>query len=196
MRQQSLAIYRSHLFFFFLNPQLLREGRLEDRIQTRTGQLVSLHLLKRSSEVRGTRLTAASFFVFFLKVCSVFLQTVDFLKCSQLKINKMPSEEFQLTKEVVCRQLLKKVCQWLASYPHFLLYFPYSKKKCCLTLSKSFCNQFIDRNKNFSSAGSCCATSSTDSSIWANQGGGRLLVWSHGKKCSFLPASLTCSSEQ
>uniref|UniRef100_A0A4W6CEI7 Large ribosomal subunit protein bL9m n=1 Tax=Lates calcarifer TaxID=8187 RepID=A0A4W6CEI7_LATCA len=44
-----------------------------------------------------------------LRVCSVFLQTVDFLKRSQLKINKMPSEEFQLTKEVVCRQLLKKL---------------------------------------------------------------------------------------
>ena len=42
------------------------------------------------------------FFVF-------FLQTVKFLKNSKLTINKMPSEEFQVTKEVVQRQLLKKV---------------------------------------------------------------------------------------
>lgn len=35
--------------------------------------------------------------------------TVELLKCSKLKINRMPSEEFQLNKEVVCRQFAKKL---------------------------------------------------------------------------------------
>uniref|UniRef100_A0A8D3C1C8 Large ribosomal subunit protein bL9m n=1 Tax=Scophthalmus maximus TaxID=52904 RepID=A0A8D3C1C8_SCOMX len=70
--KQSLAIYHHHHLFCHL--QLLKEGKPEDRVQTRTGQM-----------------------------------TVEFLKHSQLKINKMPSEEFKLTKEVVCRQFLKKL---------------------------------------------------------------------------------------
>lgn len=35
--------------------------------------------------------------------------TVELLKRSKLKINRMPSEEFQLNKEVVCRQFAKKL---------------------------------------------------------------------------------------
>ncbi|XP_040908591.1 39S ribosomal protein L9, mitochondrial [Toxotes jaculatrix] len=73
---QGLAVYPSpenkHMFAEEL--RLLREGRPEDRIQTRTGQL-----------------------------------TIEFLKRSKLEINKMPSEDFQLTKQVVCRQFLKKL---------------------------------------------------------------------------------------
>ncbi|XP_039977263.1 39S ribosomal protein L9, mitochondrial [Xiphias gladius] len=73
---QGLAVYPSpeNKQMFSEELRLLREGRPEDRIQTRTGQL-----------------------------------TVEFLKRSKLKINKMPSEEFQLTKEVICRQFLKKL---------------------------------------------------------------------------------------
>ncbi|XP_029370511.1 large ribosomal subunit protein bL9m [Echeneis naucrates] len=73
---QGLAVYPSpeNKAMFAEELRLLREGRPEDRIQTRTGQL-----------------------------------TVEFLKCSKLKINKMPSEEFKLTKEVICRQFLKKL---------------------------------------------------------------------------------------
>uniref|UniRef100_A0A3Q3XJD3 Large ribosomal subunit protein bL9m n=1 Tax=Mola mola TaxID=94237 RepID=A0A3Q3XJD3_MOLML len=37
------------------------------------------------------------------------LRTVEFLKRSKLKINKMPSDEFQLTQEVVCRQFRKRL---------------------------------------------------------------------------------------
>ncbi|CAK6949295.1 S ribosomal protein L9%2C mitochondrial [Scomber scombrus] len=72
---QGLAVYPSpeNKLMFAEELRLLREGRPEDRIQTRTGQL-----------------------------------TVAFIKRSELKINKMPSDEFKLTKEVVCRQLLKK----------------------------------------------------------------------------------------
>ena len=44
----------------------------------------------------------------------MYLQTVDLLKCSQLKINKWPSEEYTLTKEIACRQFARKV---------FLIYF-------------------------------------------------------------------------
>lgn len=36
-------------------------------------------------------------------------QTVEFLKRCKLNIGQMPSEDFQLTKEVVCRQFLKQV---------------------------------------------------------------------------------------
>ncbi|XP_062265888.1 39S ribosomal protein L9, mitochondrial [Platichthys flesus] len=73
---QALAVYSSpeNKQMFEEELRLLREGRPEDRIQTRTGQL-----------------------------------TIDFLKRSKLQIIKMPSEEFQLTKEVVCRQFLKKL---------------------------------------------------------------------------------------
>ncbi|XP_070702484.1 large ribosomal subunit protein bL9m [Pempheris klunzingeri] len=73
---QGLAVYPSpenkHIFAEEL--RLLREGRPEDRIQTRTGQM-----------------------------------TLEFLKRCTLKINKMPVEEFQVTKEVICRQFLKKL---------------------------------------------------------------------------------------
>ncbi|XP_023265624.1 39S ribosomal protein L9, mitochondrial [Seriola lalandi dorsalis] len=73
---EGLAVYPSqeNKAMFAEELRLLREGRPEDRIQTRTGQL-----------------------------------TVEFLKRSKLKINKMPSEEFQLTKESVCRQLFRKL---------------------------------------------------------------------------------------
>ncbi|XP_030596291.1 large ribosomal subunit protein bL9m [Archocentrus centrarchus] len=73
---QGLAVYPSpeNKQLFAEELRLLREGKPEERIQTRTGQL-----------------------------------TVELLKCSKLKINKMPPEEFQLNKEVVCRQFAKKL---------------------------------------------------------------------------------------
>ncbi|KAM7384398.1 hypothetical protein PAMA_011650 [Pampus argenteus] len=73
---QGLAVYPSpdNKLMFAEELRLLHEGRPEDRIQTRTGQL-----------------------------------TVEFLKRSSLKVSKMPSDEYKLTKEVVCRQLLKKL---------------------------------------------------------------------------------------
>ncbi|XP_054461755.1 39S ribosomal protein L9, mitochondrial [Anoplopoma fimbria] len=73
---QGLAVYPSpeNKQIFAEELRLLREGKPEERIQTRTGQL-----------------------------------TVEYLKRSKLNINKMPSEEFQLNKDVVCRQLQKKL---------------------------------------------------------------------------------------
>ncbi|XP_028453749.1 large ribosomal subunit protein bL9m isoform X2 [Perca flavescens] len=73
---QGLAVYPSpeNKQMFAEELRLLREGKPEERIQTRTGQL-----------------------------------TVELLKRSKLKIIKMPSDEFQLTKEVVCRQFQKKL---------------------------------------------------------------------------------------
>lgn len=73
---EGLAVYASpeNKQMFAEELRLLREGRLEDRVQTRTGQM-----------------------------------TVELLKGSKLKINKMPVDDFQLTKEVVCRQLLKNL---------------------------------------------------------------------------------------
>ncbi|XP_078146525.1 large ribosomal subunit protein bL9m isoform X2 [Centroberyx gerrardi] len=73
---QGLAVYPSpeNKQMFAEELRLLHEGRPEDRVQTRTGQL-----------------------------------TVEFLKRSELKIQKMPSVEYSLTKEIVCRQLLKKL---------------------------------------------------------------------------------------
>ncbi|XP_031151981.1 39S ribosomal protein L9, mitochondrial isoform X2 [Sander lucioperca] len=73
---QGLAVYPSpeNKQMFAEELRLLREGKPEERIQTRTGQL-----------------------------------TVELLKRSKLKIFKMPSDEFQLTKEVVCRQFQKKL---------------------------------------------------------------------------------------
>lgn len=38
-------------------------------------------------------------------------QTVKFLQSLTLKIGKAPSDEFRLSKEVVCRHLQKKVCE-------------------------------------------------------------------------------------
>ncbi|XP_075995756.1 large ribosomal subunit protein bL9m [Genypterus blacodes] len=72
---QGLAVYPSpdNKQIFAEELRLLREGKPEDRIQTRTGQL-----------------------------------TVEFLKRLKLKINKVPSDEFQLSKELVCRHFLKK----------------------------------------------------------------------------------------
>ncbi|XP_029022527.1 39S ribosomal protein L9, mitochondrial [Betta splendens] len=73
---QGLAVYPSpeNKQIFAEELRLLREGKPEERTQTRTGQL-----------------------------------TVEYLKRSKLLINKMPSDEFQLTKEVVCRQFVKKL---------------------------------------------------------------------------------------
>lgn len=73
---QGLAVYPSqeNKQMFAEELRLLREGKPEDRVQTRTGQL-----------------------------------TVDFLKRSKLMINQMPVDEFQVTKEVVCRQFYKKL---------------------------------------------------------------------------------------
>ncbi|XP_030268200.1 large ribosomal subunit protein bL9m isoform X5 [Sparus aurata] len=73
---QGLAVYPSpeNKQMFAEELRLLREGKPEERVQTRTGQL-----------------------------------TVQFLKNSKLTINKMPSEEFQVTKEVVQRQFLKRL---------------------------------------------------------------------------------------
>ncbi|KAK9526743.1 hypothetical protein VZT92_015426 [Zoarces viviparus] len=73
---QSLAVYPSpeNKLMFAEELRLLREGKPEERIQTRTGQL-----------------------------------TVELLKRTKLKINKMPLDEFQLNKEVVCRQFQKKL---------------------------------------------------------------------------------------
>ncbi|KAM6974267.1 large ribosomal subunit protein bL9m [Tautogolabrus adspersus] len=73
---QGLAVYPSpdNKQMFAEELRLLREGKPEERVQTRTGQL-----------------------------------TVEYLKRSHLKINQMPSDEFQVHKEVVCRQFLKKL---------------------------------------------------------------------------------------
>ncbi|XP_029298657.1 uncharacterized protein LOC115015459 [Cottoperca gobio] len=73
---QGLAVYPSpeNKQMFQEEIKRLREGKPEDRIQTRTGQL-----------------------------------TVELLKQSKLKINKMPSDDFQLNKEIVCRQFEKKL---------------------------------------------------------------------------------------
>lgn len=73
---EGLAVYPSpeNKAMFAEEFKLLLEGRPEDRIQTRTGQM-----------------------------------TVEFLKCTKLKIHQMPSDEFQLNKDVVCRQFVKKL---------------------------------------------------------------------------------------
>lgn len=73
---QGLAVYPSpeNKQMFAEEIRLLHEGKPEDRIQTRTGQL-----------------------------------TVDYLKSSQLKINKWLSDEYTLTKEIACRQFARKL---------------------------------------------------------------------------------------
>ncbi|KAK7898922.1 hypothetical protein WMY93_019775 [Mugilogobius chulae] len=72
---QGLAVYASpeNKEQFAEELRLRQEGKSEERLQTRTGQM-----------------------------------TVDFLKRIKLNINQMPTEDFQVTKEVVCRQFLKK----------------------------------------------------------------------------------------
>ncbi|XP_047461381.1 39S ribosomal protein L9, mitochondrial [Mugil cephalus] len=73
---EGLAVYPSpeNKKIFAEELRLLREGKPEDRIQTRTGHL-----------------------------------TVAVLRQSQLKINKVPCEDFQVTKEVVSRCFAKKL---------------------------------------------------------------------------------------
>lgn len=73
---QGLAVYPSpeNKQMFAEELRILREGKLEERVQTRTGQM-----------------------------------TMEFLKRSKLTINQMPSDDFQVNKEVVCRQFLKKL---------------------------------------------------------------------------------------
>ncbi|XP_077404671.1 large ribosomal subunit protein bL9m [Vanacampus margaritifer] len=72
---QGLAVYPSpeNKQIFAEELRRLREGAIEERVQTRTGQL-----------------------------------TVDYLKRCKLRINKMPSEDFKLTSEVVRRQFLSR----------------------------------------------------------------------------------------
>uniref|UniRef100_A0A1A7WP19 Large ribosomal subunit protein bL9m n=1 Tax=Iconisemion striatum TaxID=60296 RepID=A0A1A7WP19_9TELE len=86
---QGLAVYPSpeNKQMFAEEQRLLHEGRPEERVQTRTGQM-----------------------------------TVEFLKTAELKINKTLSDEFQLTKEVVCRQLEK---QWGLIVPLHALNLPF-----------------------------------------------------------------------
>lgn len=73
---QGLAVYPSpeNKNIFAEELRLLREGKPEERVQTRTG-----------------------------------LMTVEYLKSSHLKISQMPSEEFQVNKEVVCRHFQKRL---------------------------------------------------------------------------------------
>uniref|UniRef100_A0A4W5N764 Large ribosomal subunit protein bL9m n=1 Tax=Hucho hucho TaxID=62062 RepID=A0A4W5N764_9TELE len=72
---QGLAVYPSpeNKEMFAEELRLLHEGRPEERIQTRTGQL-----------------------------------TVEILKHMELKVEKRTSIEYDITKEIVCRQILKK----------------------------------------------------------------------------------------
>uniref|UniRef100_A0A1A8ICE6 Large ribosomal subunit protein bL9m n=1 Tax=Nothobranchius kuhntae TaxID=321403 RepID=A0A1A8ICE6_NOTKU len=90
---QGLAVYPSpeNKQMFAEELRLLREGRPEERAQTRTGLL-----------------------------------TVEFLKNAKLKINRTTSDEFQLTKEVVCRQLEK---QWGLIVPLHALNLPFEPIK-------------------------------------------------------------------
>lgn len=73
---QGLAVYPSqeNKDMFTEEIRLLREGRPEDRIQTRTGQL-----------------------------------TVEFLKQTKLEVGMHTSIQYSLTKEIVCRQFLKRL---------------------------------------------------------------------------------------
>ncbi|KAK1880377.1 39S ribosomal protein L9 mitochondrial [Dissostichus eleginoides] len=73
---QGLAVYPSpeNKHMFEEEIKLMREGKPEERVQTRSGQL-----------------------------------TVEILQKSRLNISRMPSEEFQVNKEVVCRQFIKKL---------------------------------------------------------------------------------------
>ncbi|CAL1584839.1 unnamed protein product [Knipowitschia caucasica] len=70
-----LAVYASpeNKETFAEELKLRQQGKSEERLQTRTGQM-----------------------------------TVDFLKRIKLTIHQMPTDNFQVTKEVVCRRFLKK----------------------------------------------------------------------------------------
>ncbi|KTF72165.1 hypothetical protein cypCar_00049878, partial [Cyprinus carpio] len=72
---QGLAVYPSqeNKDMFAEEIRLLREGRPEDRVQTRTGQL-----------------------------------TVEFLKKAHLEVPMHTSIQYSLTKEIVCRQFLRR----------------------------------------------------------------------------------------
>ncbi|XP_029920277.1 large ribosomal subunit protein bL9m [Myripristis murdjan] len=72
---QGLAVYPSpeNKQIFAEELKRLREGTLEERVQTRTGQL-----------------------------------TVEYLKRLKLTIDDIPSADVVLTKEIVCRQILKR----------------------------------------------------------------------------------------
>uniref|UniRef100_A0A673ISA1 Large ribosomal subunit protein bL9m n=1 Tax=Sinocyclocheilus rhinocerous TaxID=307959 RepID=A0A673ISA1_9TELE len=73
---QGLAVYPSqeNKGMFAEEIRLLQEGRPEDRVQTRTGQL-----------------------------------TVEFLKKTQLEVAMHTSIQYSLTKEIVCRQFLRRL---------------------------------------------------------------------------------------
>uniref|UniRef100_A0A8C1H242 Large ribosomal subunit protein bL9m n=1 Tax=Cyprinus carpio carpio TaxID=630221 RepID=A0A8C1H242_CYPCA len=73
---QGLAVYPSqeNKDMFAEEIRLLREGRPEDRVQTRTGQL-----------------------------------TVEFLKKAHLEVPMHTSIQYSLTKEIVCRQFLRRL---------------------------------------------------------------------------------------
>ncbi|XP_051992656.1 39S ribosomal protein L9, mitochondrial-like [Xyrauchen texanus] len=73
---QGLAVYPSqeNKDMFAEERRLLREGRPEDRVQTRTGQL-----------------------------------TVEFLKKTQLEVAMHTSIQYSLSKEIVCRQFLRRL---------------------------------------------------------------------------------------
>ncbi|XP_067268329.1 39S ribosomal protein L9, mitochondrial isoform X1 [Chanodichthys erythropterus] len=88
---QGLAVYPSqeNKDMFAEEIRLLREGRPEDRVQTRTGQLVSY---------------LESFLL-----CLFILQTVEFLKKTQLEVAMHTSVQYSLTKEIVCRQFLRRL---------------------------------------------------------------------------------------
>lgn len=102
--------------------QLLREGRPEERIQTRTGQMVSL--LQSELNARLSHLLVFSH-VF------LFTQTADFLKTCKLRVIKMPVDDFQVNKEVLCRRFLKV---WGCFFFSFTFLTPYSTEDLRLTL--------------------------------------------------------------
>uniref|UniRef100_A0A3Q0QUC8 Large ribosomal subunit protein bL9m n=1 Tax=Amphilophus citrinellus TaxID=61819 RepID=A0A3Q0QUC8_AMPCI len=91
------------------------------------------------------------------------LRTVELLKCSKLKINKMPPEEFQLNKEVVCRQFAKKL--GIVVPPHALS-LPFEPIKdpgdywCDVTVRNAF-NALTHEQTSAASVASNCAVETT-----------------------------------
>lgn len=58
-----------------------------------------------------------------------FTQTVDYLKCCKLRIIKMPPDDFQVNKEVLCRRFLK-VGFFFFFHIFYIIQLKYSYNSC------------------------------------------------------------------
>lgn len=120
-------------------------------------------------------------------LCLFILQTVEFLKKTQLEVAMHTSLQYSLTKEIVCRRFLRQVRYEKKETFIFIASIKSVNFQKHATWSAKVMHAYIVRigfvplTVFLSSARCGCADSCLDSSRGTNHRAWRVLVWCHGK---------------